>query len=100
MDEVSFYVAADLRPAFDKVFDRAMNLLEIRGHKPDGVCLRMDLSACHANGCPLDFERLAEADDFNLLHDVVGITRHISRETGQLTGHFMPRFRLREKGGA
>lgn len=51
----------------------------------------MDLVATHANGCPLDFEKLVAADDFNFAHDVFGIYRHIDRTTGELTRCFRPR---------
>ncbi|NHO33307.1 hypothetical protein GOB85_12520 [Acetobacter sp. LMG 1636] len=57
--------------------------------------IEMDLIATHSNGCPLDLERLYEADDFNLLHDVIGIRRHLDRSTGKLTDHFLPRFSQR-----
>jgi hypothetical protein len=56
----------------------------------------MDLTATSANGCPMDFERLAVADNFNLMHDVGGIARHLDRETGKLGNHFSPRFRQRK----
>ena len=56
------------------------------------VSIFMDLAACHANACPLDFKRMANADDFNLLHDVCGIGVHLDRETGKLTDCFLPRF--------
>lgn len=46
--------------------------------------LMMDLTACHLNGNPLDLAGLAEADDFNLCHDVFGIVAHIDRDTGRL----------------
>ena len=58
----------------------------------DAVSIYMDLAACHANACPLDFKRMANADDFNLLHDVCGIGVHLDRETGTLTDCFLPRF--------
>lgn len=57
--------------------------------------LVMDLDAAHSNGCALDLKRLAEADDFNLAHDVGGIARHINRNTGRLGGCFLPRFAAR-----
>lgn len=57
---------------------------------------RMDITACHANGMPLDLERLAAADDFNLIHDAFGIARHLDRESGALRDCFVPRFRRRE----
>lgn len=57
----------------------------------------MDLTATHANGCPMDFARLAAADNFNLMHDVGGIARHLDRATGKLGNHFSPRFHQRRE---
>lgn len=51
----------------------------------------MDLSACHANGCPLDFKRLLAFPDFDFAHDIFGINQRIDRETGQLRNCFVPR---------
>lgn len=56
------------------------------------IDLLMDVEACHCNGCPLDLPRLLAADDFNLMHDVGGIVRHLSRDTGELLDCFWPRF--------
>lgn len=58
--------------------------------------LMMDLSACNANGCPMDFERLLAAPDFDFTHDICGIARHMNRETGQLGDCFLPRTHRRE----
>jgi hypothetical protein len=55
----------------------------------------MDLNACHSNGCPLDFQRLLEASDFDFLHDMIGIQDHINRETGKLENCFVPRLAAR-----
>ena len=55
----------------------------------------MDISATHANGNPLRLESLLATDDFNLLHDVVGIHNHLDRSTGKLINHFRPRFTVR-----
>lgn len=52
----------------------------------------MDISATHANGCPLKLAELLAADDFNFVHDVAGIRRHIDRTTGKLQDCFLPRF--------
>ena len=56
--------------------------------------LVMDLSAADGvNGNdPLDWERLLAADDFNFMHDLVGISRHMNRETGVVGDFFVPRF--------
>jgi hypothetical protein len=51
----------------------------------------MDLDAVNSNGCPMNFEKMLAAPDFDFVHDVAGIYRHIDRETGQLTDCFIPR---------
>lgn len=58
----------------------------------DDTDVRMSLTACHLNGCPLKLAELLKADDFNFVHDVIGINRHVSRDTGKLLNHFLPRF--------
>src|SRR3546814_19495088 len=67
------------------------------GRTVDRRGLEMDLAECHANGNRLRLDDLAKADDFNLLHDVVGIHRHLDRETGKLMDHFVPRFTARRR---
>ena len=52
----------------------------------------MDISACIAQGCPLKLEDLLVADRFDFSHDIVGIYKHINRETGKLEKGFRPRF--------
>jgi hypothetical protein len=88
----SFSVSAEDLAHIARIVERAEALGAFRsGHYPAIAC-RMDLTACHANGCPLDLERLAGADDFNLIHDVLGIAGHIDRDTGELDRRFLPRF--------
>ncbi len=58
----------------------------------------MDICVCHALGCPLKLEGLLAADNFNFAHDVFGIYKHLNRETGQLTGGFLPRYADLDKG--
>ena len=58
----------------------------------DRSTLIMDLTATHANGNPLKLAELAEADKFDLTHDVFGIVNHINRQTGQLEDFFLPRY--------
>lgn len=64
--------------------------------KKDSMDVNMDLRACHANGCPMDFKRLLEAPAFDFGHDVRGITRHMDRSTGQLQDCFFPRLHAKE----
>ena len=51
----------------------------------------MDISAAH-KAQPLDIDRWLAADDFNFMHDLIGIHNHINRETGELENAFLPRF--------
>jgi hypothetical protein len=53
---------------------------------------QMDLTAVHCNGTPLRLAELLAADDANFAHDVFGIRRFLDRDTGALTGCFVPRF--------
>lgn len=57
----------------------------------DTIDMEMDLTATHANGMPLDFQKLYGADFGNFAHDILGIRRHLNRETGKLMNHFVPR---------
>ena len=75
-----------------------INAIVRRAHR-DGLVLyglrgklAMDLTACHANGCPLRFGELLIADDFNFAHDIGGIAKNINRETGKIENFFRPRF--------
>lgn len=66
------------------------------------INLMMDLCAADGvNGnAPIDWDRLLAADDFNFMHDVSGICRHINRDTGELENCFVPRFTKRETAAA
>ena len=90
---VSFDVTEQERDLIDQIVNRVLKLRADDDAAPSHARLmfRMDLTACHANGTPLDLEKLRAADDFTLVHDVVGIARHLDRTTGQLTGCFLPR---------
>jgi hypothetical protein len=87
-----FNATRDELELIHKIAKRAQKLYKkLHGKKLDLVSMEMDLDATHSNGCPMNFEKLLAADDFNLLHDVIGISNHIDRNTGELTGHFLPR---------
>lgn len=88
MSNVNFArFSSEEQDAVDRIVDR------VRSADPetDVMELRMDLSATHAS-CPLRLVEMADADDFNLFHDIRGIQRHIDRRTGELTSCFVPRF--------
>ncbi len=76
-----------------QVADRV--LTELTAYPDDRRTLIMDLNACHSNGCPLDFQGLLEAGKYEFSHDIYGIRKAISRDTGKLTEDvFMPRYAL------
>lgn len=77
-------------------FERMIPKSEREGY--ERINLVMDLLAADGvNGNrPLDWDRLIAADDFNFMHDISGICRHMNRETGALGDHFMPRITLKE----
>lgn len=56
-----------------------------------------DLIVVHGRCCKMDFIRWLSANDFNFLHDLSGIARHMDRETGDLKNEFRPRFAKKEK---
>lgn len=58
----------------------------------DRLHVEMDLTATHANGCPLRLKDLLEADEEEFLHDIHGINFHLNRRTGKLENNFNPRF--------
>jgi hypothetical protein len=89
---VSFNVPAEVMTAIELVAERYQTMLKRFGMPSvDQMSLIMDLTATHANGCPIDWDRLNKADDFTLAHDVGGIQRHINRQSGQLEDCFLPR---------
>jgi hypothetical protein len=66
---------------------------ELTGYPDDRRTLIMDLNACHANGCALDFKGLLAAPLGDFSHDIYGIRKAINRDTGKLTEDvFMPRY--------
>lgn len=82
---------ADVNAIVDNIVPK---ICAVTGENADDLSLstRMDLLATHANGCPMDFGRMRKADDFNILHDIAGIRKHLNRETGRIVGFFVPRF--------
>lgn len=55
----------------------------------------MDLYACHRVNS-LNLEKLLASKEFDFLHDVLGINRHLDHETGELKDCFWPRCGGRE----
>lgn len=75
-----------------EIADRALPVLKRAGaYDVTKQHVMMDISAVHANGCPLRLEALLVAPDFDFSHDVAGIYGNLNRETGQLENCFVPR---------
>lgn len=88
---ISFAVSDEDDDLIDQVLDRceAENITLSK----DRMGHIMDLSACIANGCPLDLELMLEwPNKFDVAHDIWGINRHIDHNTGRLLDCFLPRF--------
>lgn len=100
MARVKFDCSPQEARLVSRIVDRAVRKAAEDSVLPPGYFdrrdLSMDLIACHANGCPLDFARLLDAPDFDFAHDIHGIQRHIDRTTGGLKNHFVPRYALPE----
>lgn len=94
---VSFSVVDRDAHLIRKIVDRAIAVGLKHGARFDRMSTQMDITACHANGNPLRLDDLLAADDFNFLHDIVGIERHLNRDTGKLMNCFSPRFTKQSK---
>lgn len=55
------------------------------------VTVRMDIMTAHQAN-PLKLDDLLAADDFNFMHDVAGINKHLDRISGDFNDCFWPRF--------
>ncbi len=88
---VSFDVSEVERATIAKIVDRAMELKAFQQLHVDRFELGMDLTAVHANGCALELALLLAYPNFDFVHDVAGIRRHLDRNTGKLRDFFVPR---------
>ena len=86
--QVSFDVSVKDAKLISQIVVRAASLLG--GF--ERMELAMDLTAVHANGNRLKLAELLAAPDFDFVHDISGICRHLNRNTGFLEGCFTPRY--------
>ena len=92
IDQINFASTKEEAAIIRKIAERAFLLFRSHGLHMDRMDAEMDVTATHLNGCPLKLQELLDADDFNFIHDISGISGHIDRSTGKLTGCFDPRF--------
>jgi len=76
----------------DDIAARALTILARVGSQTTKLDIIMDLTAVHTKVVPLDLQRLRDATDFNLIHDVCGIRAHLDRENLAMKDYFEPRF--------
>lgn len=97
---VNLSATGEDRGKIDQIVKRALSMADGAGVRLDRLSLEMDLLAAHLNGCTLDLDKLLAAPAFDFTHDIWGIRRHIDRETGKLTGCFLPRCAMPERAEA
>jgi hypothetical protein len=95
MTRINWAVSNEDRAAIKKIVMRYERIAKkIHGNldeKYERQNLSMDITACHLNGTPLDLSNLLKSPDFDFIHDLAGISRHINRTNGRLESHFLPR---------
>lgn len=101
-EEISFKVTGREEEIIHMIAKRAMADLQDARHSDKFTFLdiQMDVTATRANGNPLRLQELLDADGFNFAHDILGIRRHLNRETGKLEDFFSPRFSRRDRVAA
>lgn len=85
------------RLPFRQVLERALSLFKHISVWKEPMTLELDLLAAHAQ-VPMDFQVLAEFPDSDFNHDILGIHKHIDRETGKLRDCFVPRCAKKHQG--
>lgn len=89
--EVSFHATPTDHALIHQIAERA----SAHGTR-DILCVIMDITATHGNGCPLDLKKLLHADSPNFYHDITGIIACLNRSTGKLKDNFLPRCARKE----
>lgn len=99
LEGINFSVLKEDAQIIGRISKRAFALAKEHGFRYSGLDANMDVTACHANGCPLRLGALLQADNFNFAHDVFGIRQHLNRTTGQIEDCFLPRYAVPQNGG-
>jgi len=90
--DFNWNLGADEEDCVAEIVDRAFELYaEHDIQAGEKIDLRIDLIATHNHACHLNLVKMLKAPDFDFMHDIIGIRRHLNRETGQLGNHFIPR---------
>jgi hypothetical protein len=92
--QVSFKCSPEDGQFITQIAARAVRMATKLGVTYDLRSWSMDVTAVHCNAVPLDLPKLLQAGEFDFAHDLLGIRRHLDRETGQLRECFLPRCAL------
>lgn len=95
--ELQFKASREDYDIIAQIADRAQTFYKAEGIKRKTMDIQLDMVVTHCNGNPLKLRALLEADEFNFMHDVGGIAKHLDRKTGKLLDCFSPRFSRREE---
>ena len=96
--EINWDVSPEDGKLIAAILNRALGLGLLR--RENAINTEMDIIATHNHNVKLRLADWLAADDFNFKHDLLGIDRHMNRDTGKLGGHFLPRFAVREGDAA
>ena len=88
---VSFTVSKEEAFQIREIAKRALAMSKDDGINYPYMDIEMDLTAVHANGCPINLPKMLTAEYNDFGHDIYGIRRYIDRKTGTLTNCFQPR---------
>ncbi len=92
MPHINFKLTAGDTKLVGKIVNRAVKLYKEHKVQCTKLDIHMDIAAVHLNDMPLDLDRLMNVfDDFNFMHDITGINKHLNRTTGKLMHCFVPR---------
>lgn len=94
MKTINFSCTTEDRVLIGKIITRYASMVPAKTF--DKISLEMDLVACNNNACKLDFEAMLNGQEFDFMHDIVGLRRHLNRLTGELEDCFLPRFAFGE----
>lgn len=92
--QVEFHATKEEHEIIGKIWKRILptyKRMKIYQEKGAQLDFRMDMVAIHTNDCPIDFQKLLDADEFTFHHDISGIRNNIDRSTGTLRNCFLPR---------
>lgn len=91
MERVRKEIAPEDLQTIEKIVRKAKRVIEKWRGKIDLLKLRADLIKAYSHNERIDLETLYTFDEFNFLHDIIGIMRHLNQKTGKFKDHFVPR---------